>query len=137
MLKEFREFINRGNVMDLAVGVIIGAAFGKIVASLVDNLISPIIGFVLNGVQLNEAFPLKLRDAVMNADGTQKTAALVMKFGAFIQSILDFVIIAFVIFLMVKGLNRMKKKQVDAPAELVGPTNEEKLLMEIRDALKK
>lgn len=136
MLKEFKDFINRGNVMDLAVGVIIGGAFGKIVSSLIDNIISPIIGFMLGGLQLNDALPLTLKDAVMDGD-KEVSPALVMKFGALIQSLIDFVAIAFVIFLLVKAMNNMKKKQVEAPAAPAGPTNEEKLLMEIRDALKK
>lgn len=132
--------------MDLAIGVIIGGAFGKIVGSLVDNLISPVIGFLLNGVQLNEALPLKLADAVTkkvtNADGsiteTVVTPELVMKFGAFIQTVIDFVAIAFVLFLIVKAMNKMKKKQeAAAPAAPPAPTNEEKLLSEIRDLLKK
>ncbi len=136
MLKEFKEFINRGNVMDLAVGVIIGGAFGKIVSSLIDNIISPLIGLMLGGLQLNEALPLKLKDAVMDGEKVV-SPELVMKFGALIQSLIDFVAIAFVIFLMVKAMNNMKKKQVEAPAAPAGPTNEEKLLMEIRDALRK
>ncbi|MDH5297372.1 MAG: large-conductance mechanosensitive channel protein MscL [Nitrospirota bacterium] len=137
MLKEFKAFLNRGNVMDLAVGVIIGAAFGKIVASLVDNVISPIIGFVLGGVNLNDALPLTLREASMNADGTEAAPALVMKVGAFLQSMIDFVIIAFVIFLIVKAFNNMKKKEEAAPAAPPAPTMDQTLLTEIRDLLKK
>jgi len=137
MLKEFRDFINRGNVMDLAVGVIIGGAFGKIVSSMVDNLISPVIGFLLGGLQLKDALPVKLKDAKVAPDGTIVSPELVMKFGAFIQSVIDFIAIAFVLFLIVKAMNNIRKKQEVAPAAPPAPTNEEKLLMEIRDALKK
>ncbi|MCC6599426.1 MAG: large-conductance mechanosensitive channel protein MscL [Crocinitomicaceae bacterium] len=137
MLKEFREFLNRGSVIDLAVGVVIGTAFGKIVASLVDNLVSPLLGFVLNGVQLNDALPLTLKDEVKAADGSVLEPALVMKFGAFMQSVIDFVAISFVIFLMVKAFNKMKRKQEAAPAEPPAPPAQEVLLREIRDLLKK
>ncbi len=137
MWKEFKEFINKGNVMDLAVGVIIGGAFGKIVASLVDNIISPILGLLLGGVQLDKALPITLKAAEMAADGSVATPALVIMLGAFIQSILDFLVIAFVIFLVVKGLNKMKKQEEAAPAAPPAPSASETLLAEIRDLLKK
>lgn len=122
MMKEFRDFAMRGNVMDLAVGVIIGAAFGKIVSSLVDNILMPIIGILMQGVKF-DALMIKVGEAEI-------------KYGMFIGSIVDFIIVAFVIFMMVKGLNSMKKKQEAAPAPSA-PTKDQALLTEIRDLLKK
>jgi large conductance mechanosensitive channel len=131
MVQEFKEFAVKGNVVDLAVGVIIGGAFGKIVSSLVDDVIMPPIGLALGGVNFKE-LAVTLKAA---ADGK---AAVMLKYGNFLQVTFDFIILAFVIFLMVKGINSMKKAEVAAaPAPPAGPTNEEKLLMEIRDALKK
>ena len=133
MVQEFKEFAVKGNVIDLAVGVIIGGAFGKIVSSLVDDVIMPPIGLALGGVNFKD-LAIKLKDA--SADG--KIPAVMIKYGAFIQTVLDFAILAFIIFLMVKAINSMKKAEAAAPPPPPpGPTNEEKLLMEIRDALKK
>jgi large conductance mechanosensitive channel len=123
MMKEFKAFAMRGNVMDLAVGVIIGAAFGKIVASLVDNIIMPIVGILMQGVKF-DALMIKVGEAEI-------------KYGMFIGSIVDFIIVAFVIFLMVKGMNSMKKKEEAAPAAPPAPTKDQALLTEIRDLLKK
>ena len=123
MMKEFKEFAVKGNVMDLAIGVIIGAAFGKIVASLVENVLMPFIGILLKGVNF--------------AALTVKVGAAEIKYGLFISSILDFIIIAFVLFLVIKGINNMRKKEAAVPAAPPAPTNEEKLLMEIRDSLRK
>ncbi len=133
IVQEFKEFAVKGNVIDLAVGVIIGGAFGKIVSSLVDDVIMPPIGLALGGVNFKE-LAIKLKDA--SADG--KIPAVMIKYGAFIQNVLDFAILAFIIFLMVRAINSMKKAEAAAPPPPPpGPTNEEKLLMEIRDALKK
>jgi large conductance mechanosensitive channel len=123
MMKEFKEFAVKGNVMDLAIGVIIGAAFGKIVASLVDNILMPIVGILLQGVNFN-SLSVKVGEAEI-------------KYGLFISAIIDFIIIAFVLFLIIKGVNNMRKKEAAAPAAPPAPTNEEKLLMEIRDSLRK
>jgi large conductance mechanosensitive channel len=123
MMKEFKAFAMRGNVMDLAVGVIIGAAFGKIVASLVDNIIMPIVGILMQGVKF-DALMIKVGEAEI-------------KYGMFIGSVVDFIIVAFVIFMMVKGLNRMKKKEAEAPTSPPAPTKDQVLLTEIRDLLKK
>jgi len=123
LAKEFKEFAVKGNVMDLAVGVIIGAAFGKIIGSLVDNILMPLIGILLQGVNF-QALSVKVGDAEI-------------KYGMFFSAILDFIIIAFVLFLMIKGMNNMRKKEAAAPAAPPAPTSEEKLLMEIRDLLKK
>lgn len=131
MVQEFKEFAVKGNVVDLAVGVIIGSAFGKIVSSLVEDIIMPPIGLALGGVNFKE-LAITLKAA---ADGK---AAVMLKYGNFLQVLFDFIILAFVIFLMVKGINSMKKKEAEAvPAPPPVPSNEEKLLMEIRDALKK
>jgi large conductance mechanosensitive channel len=138
MLKEFRDFINRGNVMDLAIGVIIGAAFGKIVDSIVSDVLMPIISkVILRGVSFENAMISLDGNQYTTLEEARKAGAAVIAYGNFIQVVLNFVIIAFVLFLIVKGLNNMKKKQEAQPAPPAGPTNEEKLLMEIRDALKK
>ena len=129
MFKEFKEFISRGNVMDLAVGVIIGAAFGKIVTSLVDDIIMPVIGIILRKIDFSN---LKL--VITPASGSTPEAAV--KYGLFIQNVVNFFIMAFVIFLMVKFVNKLRKPApVEKPAEPV-PTKEEVLLSEIRDILK-
>lgn len=137
-IKEFKEFAMKGNVMDLAVGVIIGAAFGKIVTSLVDNILMPIIGLITHGKNFNDLFVLldtSKGEFATLAEAKAKGVG-VFAYGAFIQSIIDFLIIAFCIFLLVKFMNRLtKKKEEDpAPAEL---STQEKLLTEIRDELKK
>ena len=128
MLKEFREFAMRGNVVDLAVGVIIGAAFGKIVSSFVADIIMPPLGLLIGGVDFKQ-FHLVLREA----QGT--VPAVVMNYGSFIQTVFDFVIVAFAIFLAIKLMNKMRRKQEEAPAAPPEPTAEEKLLTEIRDLL--
>ncbi|MBX7051658.1 MAG: large conductance mechanosensitive channel protein MscL [Flavobacteriales bacterium] len=140
MLKEFREFINRGNVMDLAVGVIIGAAFGKIVDSIVGDVLMPIISkVILRGVSFENAMISLDGNEYTTLEEAKKAGAAVIAYGNFIQVVINFVIIAFVLFLIVKGMNKMKKNEEAAavPPPPPGPTNEEKLLMEIRDALKK
>lgn len=129
---EFKAFAMRGNVIDLAVGVVIGAAFGTIVTSLVGDVIMPVIGQLTAGVDFSKA-ALVLKEA--SEDG--KTPAVLLGYGKFIQAIINFVIVAFAIFLVVKGINAMKKAEAAAPPPPPGPSNEEKLLMEIRDLLKK
>ncbi|NLH12529.1 MAG: large-conductance mechanosensitive channel protein MscL [Holophagae bacterium] len=129
MLKEFREFAMRGNVMDMAVGIIIGGAFGKIVASLVNDVLMPPIGLLIGGMNFtNLAVTLKA------AEG--EAPAVLLKYGMFIQQIVDFIIIAFVIFLMIKGMNKLRRKQEEAPAAPPAPPRQEVLLEEIRDLLK-
>ncbi len=127
IFKEFREFAVRGNVIDLAVGVIIGGAFGKIVTSLVQDIIMPPLGVLAGGVDFRN---LSLRLPGTAADGTP----LLLSYGAFLQNVIDFLIIAFVIFLMVRAMNRVQKKQ-EAAAPAVSP--EVKLLTEIRNILQK
>ncbi len=129
----------RGSVVDLAVGIVIGGAFGKIVSSFVNDILMPPIGVLIGGVDFTQ-LSLTLKDAIIAADGTETAAAVVIKYGSFIQTLVDFVIIAFAIFLVVKGMNALKKKEQVAPAAAPAPpepTNEEKLLAEIRDLLKK
>ncbi|MFI5263312.1 MAG: large-conductance mechanosensitive channel protein MscL [Candidatus Kapaibacterium sp.] len=130
MMKEFKEFAAKGNVVDLAVGVIIGAAFGKIVSSLVEDLIMPPIGMLLSGVDFTN-LTIRLKDAVGD-----KPAVLV-KYGLFINTLINFLIVAFCIFLMVKTLNAMRLKQAAAPPAPPPPSKEEILLTEIRDELRK
>jgi large conductance mechanosensitive channel len=131
MFKEFREFIARGNVVDLAVGVIIGGAFGAIVKSLVDQVIMPPIGLVTGGVDF-AAMKLVLK----GADPAKKAAEVAIGYGAFINAVIAFLIVAFVVFLLVKGINSIKREEAAAEAPPPGPTPTETLLTEIRDLLK-
>lgn len=125
IIKEFRDFAMRGNVVDMAVGVIIGGAFGKIVSSLVADVFMPVLGILTGGVDFKD---LK----IVLAEAVGETPAVTLNYGAFVQNVFDFIIIAFAIFMMIKALNKVKK-----PVEKVkGPTQEE-LLAEIRDLLKK
>ena len=137
MLKEFRDFAMRGNVLDMAIGVIIGGAFGKIVSSLVSDVMMPPIGLLLGGVDFTGLF-LNLSGTAQPSLAAAKVAGTpTLNYGVFLQTVFDFIIIAFVIFLLVKQMNRLKKEAPPAPPPPPpGPTNEEKLLMEIRDALK-
>jgi large conductance mechanosensitive channel len=139
LVKEFKEFAMRGNVVDLAVGIIIGGAFGKIVSSVVADVIMPPIGLLLGGVKFTD-LKIMLTDPVIDAAGVITKQAVSINYGNFIQALVDFLIIAFAIFMMIKGMNSMKKKEEAVPAEVPvapAPTNEEVLLAEIRDLLKK
>lgn len=129
-LKDFKEFASRGNVVDLAVGLVIGAAFGKIVSSFVADVLMPPIGSLLGGVNFTD-FKLTLKDAVEGAE------AVTINYGNFIQTIFDFLIIAFAIFWVVKVMNKMKKEEIAEPTAPPAPSNQEVLLGEIRDLLKK
>jgi large conductance mechanosensitive channel len=131
MLREFREFIARGNVIDLAVGVIIGAAFGKIVTSLVDQIVMPPVGLLLGRADFAQ---LKL--VLQHADPVKKTAEVAIGYGAFLNTIVQFLIVAFIIFLMIKLMNSMRRQEAKAPAPPPEPTPTETLLGEIRDLLK-
>ena len=135
-IKEFKEFAMKGNVMDMAVGVIIGGAFGKIVTSLVGDILMPIISVATGGIDFTNLF-VNLSDDVKykTLAEAQEAGASVFAYGQFIQNIFDFIIIAFCIFLMIKAMNKMKKKEEPAPEAPKGPTQEE-LLAEIRDLLK-
>ncbi|MFH1605051.1 MAG: large-conductance mechanosensitive channel protein MscL [Pseudomonadota bacterium] len=129
MMTEFKEFAVKGNVVDMAVGIIIGGAFGKIVSSLVADVVMPPIGMILGGSDFSSlAITLKA------AEG--KTAAVMLNYGKFIMTILDFVIIAFVIFMAIKAMNSLKKQEAAAPAVPPAPSNQEVLLTQIRDAIR-
>ena len=131
MMSEFKDFAMRGNVVDMAVGIVIGGAFGKIVSSFVADVLMPPIGLLLGGVDFSD-LAIKLQDAVGEA------APVMINYGKFIQTVVDFVIIAFAIFMVVKAMNSMKKpEEAPAPAPDPGPSAEETLLGEIRDLLKK
>ena len=127
MLKEFKDFAMRGNVVDMAVGIIIGAAFGKIVSSLVSDVIMPPIGMLMGSVSFSE-----LALALGEGEG-----AATINYGIFIDTIINFLFVAFAIFMLIKGINSMKKKEEEKPAEPPKPSAEEKLLTEIRDLLAK
>lgn len=129
ILKEFREFAMRGNVVDLAVGVIIGAAFGKIVSSLVADIIMPPLGLLIGGIDFKQ-FAVTLRAAQGDVP------AVVMHYGVFIQNVFDFIIVAFAIFLAIKVINKLKRTQEEEPKAPPAPSKEEVLLSEIRDLLK-
>ena len=129
VMSEFREFAMKGNVVDLAVGVIIGGAFGKIIASFVGDVLMPPIGMLLGGVDFKSlAITLKA------AEG--KTAAVMLNYGNFIQTVVDFTIVAFVIFMAIRAMNTLKRKEEAAPAAPPAPTTDQVLLTEIRDALR-
>ena len=130
LFDEFKAFVMRGNVVDMAVGVIIGGAFGKIVTSLVNDIFMPIIGMILGNVNFS-SLEIKLGEPV---EGVEQSA---IKYGMFIQEIVNFIIIAFCIFMFIKLINRIQKKKEEAPAPAPEPTKEEVLLTEIRDALNK
>ncbi|WP_335994306.1 large-conductance mechanosensitive channel protein MscL [Fusobacterium polymorphum] len=130
LFDEFKAFVMRGNVVDMAVGVIIGGAFGKIVTSLVNDIFMPIIGMILGNVNFS-SLEIKLGEPV---EGVEQAA---IKYGMFIQEIVNFIIIAFCIFMFIKVINKMQKKKEEAPAPAPEPTKEEVLLTEIRDALNK
>ena len=139
-IKEFKEFAMKGNVMDMAVGVIIGGAFGKIVTSLVNDVLMPLIGKLTGGINFTDLFVNLGEGSYKTLAEAKEAGAAVFAYGQFIQNIIDFLIVAFCIFLMIKGMNKLsRKKEEPAPAEPEapkGPTQEE-LLAEIRDLLKK
>jgi len=128
-IQEFKSFAVRGNVVDMAVGIIIGAAFGKIVSSIVEDVIMPPIGLVVGGVDFSDL-------AITMKAASDGVPAVMFKYGKFIQTVLDFTIIAFAVFMLVKGVNALKKKEEAAPSAPAGPSREEVLLSEIRDILK-
>jgi large conductance mechanosensitive channel len=129
MMSEFKEFAMRGNVVDMAVGIVIGAAFGKIVSSFVENVIMPPIGLLVGGVDFS-SLGITLKEAAGDE------AAVVLGYGTFLQTVFDFVIIAFAIFMVIKAMNKMKKDEPEEEEAVPEPTAEEKLLGEIRDLLK-
>ena len=138
MLKEFKEFAMRGNVMDMAVGIIIGAAFGKIVTSLVADIVMPPIGLLMGNVDFSNLFlNLSMGQTYASIAEAEAAGAPIIKYGIFINTVLDFVIVAFAIFLLIRSLNKLKRKQEAAPPPAPpAPSAEEKLLAEIRDLLR-
>ena len=130
MMSEFKSFAMRGNVIDMAVGIVIGGAFGKIVSSFVSDVLMPPIGIMMGGVDFGDL-------AVVLQEASGEVAAVTLNYGSFIQTVVDFLIIAFAIFMVVKAMNNMKKKEEAAPAAPPKPSAEVELLTEIRDSLKK
>ena len=130
MASEFKDFAMRGNVVDMAVGIVIGGAFGKIVSSFVSDVLMPPIGMMMGGVDFKDL-------AVVLQEASGEVAAVTINYGAFIQTVLDFLIIAFAIFMVIKAMNNMKKEEEPAPEEAPKPSAEVELLTEIRDSLKK
>ena len=135
MVSEFKEFIAKGNVMDLAVAVVIGAAFGKIVTTIVDKIIMPPIGLAIGGVDFSK-WVWTLKEATLDAAG-KEVPAVVLAYGEFINALIQFIIVAFAIFMVVKAINRLHRKPAEAPAAPAAPTEEVLLLREIRDSLRK
>lgn len=141
-IKEFKEFAMRGNLVDTAVAFVMGASFGKIVSSFVDGMVMPLVGMLTGGVDFSQK-KMVLKEAVAeikDAAGTVVTPAAAevsVKYGAFLTALIDFIIVAFAVFLVIKAINAMKKKQEAAPAAPPEPSSTDKLLMEIRDSLKK
>lgn len=133
MFKEFRDFALRGNVVDMAVGIIIGAAFGTIVKSLVSDVIMPPIGLVLGNVDFSNLFITLSGEAHPTLEAAKKAGATTLNYGAFINTVISFIIVAFCVFLLIKQMNKLKKKEEEKPAE---PPKQEVLLEEIRDLLK-
>jgi len=129
MMSEFRDFAMRGNVVDMAVGIVIGGAFGKIVSSFVNDVLMPPIGLALGGVDFSDL-------AITLKEASDDVAAVTLNYGAFIQTVVDFIIIAFAIFMVVKAMNTLKKKEEAAPAPPPKPSEEVTLLTEIRDLMK-
>lgn len=133
-VKEFKEFAMKGNLIDLAVGFVMGAAFTKVTTAFINGMVMPLVGMI-QGKDFNE-WKVVLKPAEVGADGKEAVAEVAIKYGTFITVAIEFIIVAFVMFLLIKAINRLKKKEAEAPAAPAEPSNEEKLLMEIRDALK-
>lgn len=136
VLQEFKAFIMRGNVVDLAVGIIIGAAFTAIVTSLVEDVLMPPIGLLLGGIDFSNFFWNLSGDAVISVEEAKKAGQPVLAYGLFINALIKFVIVAFAVFLLVKAVNKLHRKPAEAPAAPPEPPAQEKLLAEIRDLLK-
>ena len=138
IINEFKEFAVKGNMIDLAVGIIIGAAFGKIIASLVSDIIMPPIGLALGGVNFTDLQYI-MKDATIDPVTGKETAAVALRYGSFFQTLVDFFIIAFSVFMILKGIISLKKKKIEEPSAATAPpppTKDQELLTEIRDLLK-
>ncbi|MEM1258106.1 MAG: large-conductance mechanosensitive channel protein MscL [Bacteroidota bacterium] len=132
-ISEFKEFAMKGNLVDIAVGFVMGAAFKEVVTSFTGGIVSPLLGLIFDSDF--KSLRMKLKDGALN-DAGEMVGEVYLEYGTFLTNVIDFIIVAFVMFLVVKGVNKLKKKEEEAPAEPAGPTTEE-LLAEIRDALKK
>ena len=141
MLKEFKEFAVKGNVLDMAVGIIIGAAFGTVVQSMVNDVIMPPIGIILGGVDFSDLFITLRQGAVpgpyVNLEAAREAGAVTINYGVFVNSLISFIIVAFAVFLLVRAFNKLKRKEAAALAVPPGPPADVMLLTEIRDLLKK
>jgi large conductance mechanosensitive channel len=131
IVKEFKEFISKGNVVDLAVGVIIGASFGKIITSFVDDIIMPFIGYITGGIDFAEK-----KMVLVSSDSVNQIEEVAVRYGKFINVLIQFFIVAICIFALIKAINALKRKEIEAPEALSVPTKEEVLLTDIRDILK-
>ena len=137
MLKEFKEFAMRGNVVDMAVGIVIGAAFTSIVKSLVGDLMMPVVGLITGGIDFTNVFITLKGGEFATLKAAQDAGAVTMNLGLFINALISFLIVAFALFLLIKGMNNLKRKQEESPEEAPPPPREVQLLEEIRDALVK
>ncbi len=137
MFKEFKEFAMRGNVVDMAVGIVIGAAFTSIVKSLVADIMMPIVGLVTGGVDFTNVFVTLKGETFPTLKAAQDAGAVTLNLGLFINAVISFVIVAFALFLLIKGMNNMKRQEEEAPEEAPAPPRDIQLLEEIRDALVK
>ncbi|WP_416899954.1 MAG: large conductance mechanosensitive channel protein MscL [Minwuia sp.] len=136
MLREFKEFAMRGNVVDMAVGIIIGAAFGKIVSSMVNDVVMPVVGMFTGGVDFTEYYINLSGGEYASLAAAKEAGAATVNVGVFINTVIDFVIVAFVIFILIKQMNRLERKKIEEPAKAPPPPRQELLLEEIRDLLK-
>ena len=135
IIKEFKEFAMRGNVMDMAVGIIIGAAFSGIVNSFVKDVLMPPLGYLSGGIDFSDK-KMVLKQGVTASEGVKAVPEVALNYGTFINAVINFLIVSFAIFLLIKGMNRLRRKEEAAPAPPPGPTPDQKLLMEIRDAIR-
>lgn len=135
VLKEFKEFAMKGNLIDMAVAFVMGAAFGKLVSSFIDGIVMPIIGKITAGADF-KSLKYVLSEAQTDASGKEIVAEAAIKYGEFITVFIDFILVAFVMFMLVKAINKLKRKETAKPVEPPAPTEEQKLLAEIRDLLK-
>lgn len=136
MMKEFKEFAMKGNLVDMAIAFVMGGAFGKVTTSFIEGIVMPVVGKLTGGVDFSKV-QFKIKDAEIDAAGKETAAAVFIKYGAFITTIVDFIVVAFVMFMVIKAINKMKKKEEAAPVAPAEPSSTDKLLIEIRDSLKK
>lgn len=136
MIREFREFAVRGNLVDMAVAFVMGGAFGKVVTGFIDGMVMPVVGMITAGVDF-KSLKYVLSEATLDAAGNVVSAEAAIHYGEFITIVIDFLLVSLVMFMLVKAINRMRKEEAAPPAEPAGPTEDQKLLTEIRDLLKK